>query len=403
MHFASPLSCARLLALLAVLGVAVPVAAQDPDTREGAIAQAEAAKAQNLPPATETKAERVSDVIDNFLTPKPHGWYPYLDSVYSGGGFTLGAGYSWAYHDQATYAVQGLYSIKNYKLIEARAMSPGHLNGKLTLGGVVGWRDITQAAYYGLGMSSTIDDRTNFGFDETYAQGDATLRASDWTLLAGTVAFEDYNLGSPSGARSPSIFDVHTPATAPGLGVDTTYVHTSGTAAIDWRTSPGYSRTGGYYGVTLHDYANTNGDLDFNRLDGEVIQHFPILRETWVFSVRGLVQTSLGDDTVPYFLLPSLGSGSTLRAYSSWRFRDRNSMLTQAEFRWIPNRLAMDMAIFYDAGKVTSRAEDFSFKGLAHDWGIGVRFHGPTAVPLRIEVARGSEGINLVFSGKAAF
>ena len=28
---------------------------------------------------------------------------------------------------------------------------------------------------------------------------------------------------------------------------------------------------------------------------------------------------------VPYFLLPSLGSGSTLRGYSSWRFRDRNS------------------------------------------------------------------------------
>ena len=38
--------------------------------------------------------------------------------------------------------------------------------------------------------------------------------------------------------------------------------------------------------------------------------------------------------------MPSLGSGRTLRAYRSWRFRDRHSILGQAEFRWIPNRLA---------------------------------------------------------------
>jgi outer membrane translocation and assembly module TamA len=40
---------------------------------------------------------------------------------------------------------------------------------------------------------------------------------------------------------------------------------------------------------------------------------------------------------------------------------------------------------------------------LKHDWGIGVRFHGPTMTPLRIDVARGSEGFNIVFSGAAPF
>ena len=66
----------------------------------------------------------------------------------------------------------------------------------------------------------------------------------------------------------------------------------------------------------------------------------PILRENWVISLHGLLQTTLDDDdTVPYFLLPSLGSGSTLRGYSSWRFRDRHSLLMSGEWRWIPNRL----------------------------------------------------------------
>jgi outer membrane translocation and assembly module TamA len=61
------------------------------------------------------------------------------------------------------------------------------------------------------------------------------------------------------------------------------------------------------------------------------------------------------------------------------------------------------MAIFYDAGKVTSRRSDLDLEGLKHDWGVGVRFHTPFATPLRIDVARGHEGVNIVFSGSAAF
>ena len=134
------------------------------------------------------------------------------------------------------------------------------------------------------------------------------------------------------------------------------------------------------------------------------MQHLPILRETWVISLHGLVQTTLDDDdVVPYFLLPSLGSGSTLRSYQSWRFRDRHSVLFTGEFRWIPNRLFLDMALFYDAGKVTGRRQDMNFSNLRDDIGIGVRFHTPVSTAMRIEVAHGAEGFNLVFSGAAPF
>jgi len=116
------------------------------------------------------------------------------------------------------------------------------------------------------------------------------------------------------------------------------------------------------------------------------------------------VQTTLDDDDeVPYFLLPSLGSGSTLRAYPSWRFRDRHSLLMSGEWRWIVNRTFLDMALFYDTGKVTARREDLNFKDLNQDFGIGIRFHGPASTPPRVDVAHGSEGINVVFSGGAAF
>jgi hypothetical protein len=52
---------------------------------------------------------------------------------------------------------------------------------------------------------------------------------------------------------------------------------------------------------------------------------------------------------------------------------------------------------------VTRRWDDLSLKGLKSNVGIGIRFHSPVATPLRIELAHGREGFNLVFSGSAAF
>ena len=61
------------------------------------------------------------------------------------------------------------------------------------------------------------------------------------------------------------------------------------------------------------------------------------------------------------------------------------------------------MALFYDAGKVAARRKDLDFDGLNTDWGIGVRFHGPSVTVLRLELARGADGLHLVISSNAAF
>jgi outer membrane translocation and assembly module TamA len=65
--------------------------------------------------------------------------------------------------------------------------------------------------------------------------------------------------------------------------------------------------------------------------------------------------------------------------------------------------MALDLALFFDAGKVTERRSDLDFDGLKTDWGIGARFHGPTSTVLRIEAARGSDAWRLVVSTNAAF
>jgi hemolysin activation/secretion protein len=99
---------------------------------------------------------------------------------------------------------------------------------------------------------------------------------------------------------------------------------------------------------------------------------------------------------------PALGGGSSLRGYASWRFRDYNSLLLQAEWRVIVNNF-LETSLFYDAGKVEARAQDLDLNGLKSNVGIGFRLHGPAATPVRIELAKGNEGLALVFAASASF
>src|SRR5688572_28314128 len=349
-------------------------------------------------------------VEENFASP-PSGFYPALGSVYPGGGFTLGLGCRQFYARNAVFDINGFYSIKNYKKIEIGTRTPWHMQGPWTLALRAGWFDAPQIGYYGIGMDSVSDDRANYRLKQGYGGLNLSFRPGGWTLLEGDVAYEDIKSEEGRGS-APSIETVYDEATAPGLFepgapgqfANPKYIHSSATAAIDWRPSAGYARKGGYYGVTLVDYKDLDDTFSFRRVDGEIIQHLPILRENWVISVRGRVQSTLDDDDlVPYFLLPQLGSGRTLRAYSTGRFRDRHSILTSAELRWIPNRIGLDMALFYDAGKVTPRREDLDFNGLESNWGIGARFHGPSTTVLRLEAARGKDGWHLVIATSAAF
>ena len=392
-------------AILAFLICPFTVRAQD--KRSEVIADQQKEKAEHVRPYEKNKVEKLLDRVQHggwFISPNPRGFYPYFDSVYPGGSLTLGAGYRKYFADEAHADVRGLYSVLNYKLIEGLVASPNQGGGVFDLGARVGWRDATQVGYYGLGNDSRAEDRANFRLSTTYVDGSLTAKPVRWLRLIGGAAYEDYQEKEGQGS-DPSIETIYTPDTAPLLGTSPSYVRSYASVGIYWLDSPLYSRKGGLYRFTFHDYRNVGGDIgSFQYRRGEIVQHLPILRETWVLSVRGRVDSVLGTSTdVPYFLMPYLGSGSTLRGYSTGRFRDRNSLLVSGEWRWIPNRLGIDMAFFYDAGKVAPRWNDLNFKGLKHDFGVGFRIHNPVLTFLRLDLARGSDGWNLVISNSAPF
>jgi Omp85 superfamily domain len=390
--------------ILAFTAMSAQAQGQAEPTRADTIVADQQKKARELTLYEGSKAEQVLTRIENtFITGmKIH---PFFESALAGGGFTLGAGYRRFVSPYNTIDVRGSITFSGYKRIEAEFLAPRIFKRRGVLSVIGGWREATQVGFYGFGTANTsVDDRANYSFDQPYLVISLDYRPTrKYLVLGATVDYSQWRQGSGSGT-APSVEEVYTPATLPGLGSSPNYVHFGGRAGFDWRTSPGYTRTGGYYGVEAHEYLDPDGEFGFRQADYTAIQHFPILRNAWVLSLRGQVVTTFlaGDQTIPFYMLPALGGGSSLRGFASWRFRDRHSLLLSSDFRVLANNF-LDMAVFYDAGKVVARTGDLDLDGLKSDYGIGFRIHSPVATPLRIELAKSNEGLALVFSAKAAF
>jgi hypothetical protein len=404
-----PASLLALVVSVSVLCAAHAAWAQSPppggDTRAGRIAAQKKAKAAQLQPYEPNKAEIwVKKLEEQFLAGAMH-WHPFFTSAYAGGGFTLGAGYATHVSAYNTVDVRGSWTPSGYLRLEGEFLAPRLFDRRGRLSVLCGWREATQVGFYGFGTGNTSqDDRANYDFRQPYTSATLDLRpARNWFLLSGGVEYTRWEQ-RPGEGSYPSVDEIYTPQTLPGLGAKVTYLHAQGTAAIDWRTSAGYSRRGGYYGATVHNFNDTDDLYGFQQVDYEAIQHVPLFRDAWVLSLHGRVETTytVDDQVIPFFMLPALGGGSSLRGFASWRFRDRHSLLLQAEWRVLVNSF-FDTALFYDAGKVTADRSDLDLEGLKSDYGIGFRLHGPAATPLRIEFAKSNEGLALVFSAHASF
>jgi hypothetical protein len=155
--------------------VAKPLAAQESDatTRQAVIEQEQAAKVPTLHPYVPNKGEKLANKAEDILVSGGLHWHPFFTSAYSGGGFTLGMGYMHHVSAYNTIDVRGSYTITAYKRIEAEFVAPRLFNRRGSLSILGGWREATQVGFYGLGMSNSVDDRSNYLFNQPY--GSATF------------------------------------------------------------------------------------------------------------------------------------------------------------------------------------------------------------------------------------
>jgi AAA family ATP:ADP antiporter len=377
-------------AALVIAMVVLATSAFAQETREEERAAMQAQKAAQLHPYEPTVLEQRIERIGTLLEAQKGPVYPFIGSVLSGGGLALGPGFVKRFGDTGQVDAHAAWSVRNYKAASGTVTLPTFAANRVAVKLHANWLDAPRVAFYGIGNDSVKADRTDLFYKTTTIGASARVQAAKFFAVGGgldAIEMETNATGAPAVSASPSYRRSHV------------------FAEVDWRQSPGYTTRGGLYRVEWSDYRESSaGAHSFNRVDAEVQQFVPILRESSVIALRALASstsTGAGRD-VPYVLLPDLGGSHTLRGYPTWRFRDRSRMLLTGEYRWRAGQF-VDMALFMDAGMVAPRFSDIDVQELRKTYGIGMSFHTPISTVTRIEVARTSEATSLVFSFSPSF
>lgn len=383
-------------------------AGNEPRTRAEAQRRAREQKQQSLAPYRQGGLESALDFVEDkavFILTR-EGLHPKLGSLTTGSGFAAGVGYRnrAIFNRVGALDVWAAGSLKKYLGLRAEATFPELADGRLFVQGYADHRDYPQEDYFGLGPDSLRGNQVSFALrSNTFGGRLAYQPVRRRVLIGGGVEYIDPRVGRGRDKALPSIEERFDETTAPGLTTQPAYLRPSVFVEVDYR-EPTYARNGGYYRVELSHYADRDYDTySFNRLDVDLRQAVSFLGERRVLWGRALVSTADTADgqVMPFYVMPTLGGNDTLRGFRDYRFRGPHSMLLQGEYR-VEIWSALDLAFFYDAGKVATRRSDLDFSNLERDYGVGFRFNSDNGIILRVDAAFGSrDGKHLwiVFGG----
>jgi hypothetical protein len=392
--------------LLLIVGVTTPTAlAQDRTPRlEETSAPSASAAGLLTEPSFITKAINRADRELTQGGEPSDGFYPELGNMITGSGW-VSAGPGYRHHllnGHAIVNVSSAVSWNFYKMAQGRFELPHLAKDHLTVGSQVIYQDMLQVNYFGLGSDSLKSNRSGYRLDETDVLGYATVRTTPWLSVSGRFGWiHQAELSTMTGwsVTYPNTLDVFSDATAPGLTQQPAFLHGDVSVAADTRDYPGHPTRGGLYRVTAASYADRNyGKYSFRRYEAEAAQFVPLVEDKWILALHAwevFSDTSPGN-TVPFYLLPSLGGKNTLRGYYDYRFHDRDLQVFSAESRW-GLFTHLDAAVFVDAGKVASVASDLDLRHLRTGYGAGLRLHNRTSTVGRLDIGHSTEGWRVVF------
>lgn len=412
-----PFGALTLALSIAMLCAVAPAAAQPAggvmDTRAEILARQRAEKASQLQPYEPAKIEQALLFIEEWkplqkLAPRNGFFIQYgYTGKPVGSGTAVGGGWR---HDlfggDARIVFEGGQSFRGYRMARVDVSMPRLLDEKLELGFEASYNRHAQEDFYGLGMNSQRGDRANFSFRSPQVQGRVMTTPVPWLNAGARVGWMSVTVGPGTDDRFPALGGRLEDISIPGLTEQPDFSYTDLFSTLDTRDQPGNPRQGSYLGILWRRYSDLDFDrYSFDQVDVDAQQFLPIFDKKRVFAVRvQLLTTSAGEgQRVPFYFQPTLGGSNSLRSVDDFRYRDRNVLATNLEYRWEAFS-GLDMALFSDFGAVADRVRDLEFADLRGAYGIGLRFNTYKAVFFRVDVAAGgSDGVHVSIKFSKAF
>jgi outer membrane protein assembly factor BamA len=171
----------------------------------------------------------------------------------------------------------------------------------------------------------------------------------------------------------------------------------------DSRDSIFYPTSGSFHQFSAMVFGRALGsDFTFNRLYLEFRKYFRLsFSHCLAFQTRFLVQT--GDP--PFWRMGLLGGSESMRGYYLGRFRDKNMIALQAEYRWVPIFWRLGLAAFAGLGDVAGTPGRFDLGRFKYSYGLGLRFviDPKQRINLRLDYGLGKGTSGFYFTAAEAF
>ena len=415
-------------ALTAALLISIPAPAAAQQTREEIAAEQRRARSRDARPKEPGRVERTllrfSDerILDRWLNPR-RGFFVRVGLPNEGAAF--GAGPAWRASDPGrryTFTASAAASISREWLGELALQVPDALPG---LGHDRFFADLSlsrsgriENEFWGLGNESQQSSRSVFRVAQTAVGGTFGVRLMPALSVAATASRLDPRIKGVKSSELPitALFDE---SSAPGVTTQPPFIRSGIAIDVDYRDSTPPARTGtrldrvplagasrgGRYQVALASFDDRAFErYSFRRTTIDLQQFVPLLHGHRILAFRALAvlsSTSSGQE-VPFYLSPTFGGLNVGRGYPTFRFRDRNMLALQAEYRYQVNPLVSG-GVFVDAGQVAPRVSAIEWSAFKTTYGAGVRFGAAGGAALRFDLAFGANSPTLLMGLGHAF
>jgi outer membrane protein assembly factor BamA len=284
-----------------------------------------------------------------------------------------------------------MMSVKGYQSATMDFSSKPLASGRVTVGGGIRYEGLPQEDFFGYGPDSSSDDHASYHRQGLDAQGWAAFSPRPWLQLRSSFGYVNTKVSAGRQSGIPSIEQAFAASRVEGMSRESDFLHAGLRATIDRRDTARNTRRGAYYAVGLERFVGLGSrDSDFLRFDADVRGYVPVhgFSGNDSIAVRGqlAVTDAASSGQIPFYFLPRLGGGGTLRGYETSRFVDQQALVFSAEYRWQVRR-KLQIVGFVDAGQVAPDRNAFSLSKLQSSYGAGIRFKG-----FRLDYAVGSEG-----------
>lgn len=377
MHQGTPMRTAALL--LFALTIPISAAAQAAQVQTNTPEDVE-----NLPVPSWAKG-----ILDSFSKPL----HPIIGGVATNGGVGAGVGYNSRVDQRWFQTAKAMFTLRRFWALEGE-VGRRALSRRSQIGVFGAARHMGRLDYFGIGPDTELGNRSSYRLRETAFGTRGWFRPAPTVRLGASISAYMPDFGRSSSSSIRSIESVFTDGSVPAFLDEPTFGRYRG--FLEFRHPvPDYTepvdepnRFRSAYQLAFESVRDhKSGRHNLHRWEIETQHRVPGFRPDQRLTLHGFLASTNSSADVPFYLLYTLGgtgglktfrpdmlggdgTRATLRGFRNFRFRDRDLVLMQAEYR-IPVHKYVHTTVFVDAGQVAPRTSEL-FSDLRANTGFSV-------------------------------